>query len=85
MLQDAICVHHGGYHGPDESERGKRGDVSVEGESEPNGITENRFCASCQRECKQSAMCLVVMCPRYVAAPRQQKLPVRFGKLRKSV
>ena len=48
----------------------------------PNGIAENRLCASCQRECKQSDVCVVVMCPRYVAAPRQQRLPVGVGRMR---
>lgn len=46
------------------------------------GTTVNRLCASCQRGCKQDSCCVVVACPRYVAAPRQEVLPMRVGRAR---
>lgn len=34
----------------------------------------NRLCASCQLSCKQSGSAEVLLCPRYVAVPKQSTL-----------
>ena len=40
----------------------------------------NRLCASCQLGCKQDEWCEVIMCPRYIALPKQEALPLRMGR-----
>ena len=42
----------------------------------------NRLCASCLRECRHEARCVVVSCPLYSAVPRHGQPPAVGTRLR---
>ncbi|MGI6198559.1 MAG: hypothetical protein ACOYIS_05500 [Candidatus Cloacimonadaceae bacterium] len=39
----------------------------------------SKLCQKCVRNCKQNKAVTVINCPRYVRAPVQMTLPLKFG------
>ncbi len=40
----------------------------------------SKLCRKCGRNCKQDKAVTVISCPRYIPAPVQMTIPLKFGR-----